>query len=189
MRKYYERANTEIIKAIAHNEKIYFAKSDKYFIVTVSPCFCAYVLPEDWVLFNLDKAMRHKKLEEVFSGLMAQTTINTGNEILPTDMYISGNGKQFTRQYTGANRLTGEKHKVWLNAAYTKDVESLYCNFYQEEPESFSKRHDGVIPAETKREFLPVLAAKVDPVNGVDFVPLKIILPVRISDDERNENE
>lgn len=189
MRKYYERANTEIIKAIAHNEKIYFSKNDKYFIVTVNPCFCAYVLPEDWVLFNLDKAMRHKKLEEVFSGLMAQATINKGNEILPTDMYISGNGKQFTRQYTGANRLTGEKHKVWLNAAYTKDVESLYCNFYQEEPESFSKRHDCVIPAETKREFLPVLAAKVDPVNGVDFVPLKIILPVRISDDERNENE
>ena len=184
MRKFYQKVNAEMVKALSQNEKVCYARIDNRFIVGANPFHCAYILPEDWILFNPAKAIRNDNLETLFFYLVSENTVKEENEITPTDMYMSGNGKQFNRQYTGENRLTGEKHKVWLNAAYTKDVNNLYCNFYQEDPESLSKR--GAIPG---RRWLPVLAAKVDTVNGVDFVPLKIILPIRIFDDEERTKD
>lgn len=184
MRKFYQKVNAEMVKALSENEKVCYARIDNRFIVAANPFHCAYILPEDWILFNPAKAMRNDSLEALFIYLISSSTIQKENEITPTDMYMSGNGKQFNRQYTGENRLTGEKYNVWLNTAYTKDVNNLYCNFYQEDPESLLKR--GVIPG---RRWLPVLAAKVDTVNGVDFVPLKIILPIRTFDDEERTKD
>lgn len=185
MRKFYQRVNAEMVKALSENERVCYARIDNRFIVGANPFHCAYILPEDWILFNPSKAMRNDALESLFIYLISSCTIQKENEITPTDMYMSGNGKQFNRQYTGANLLTGEKHKVWLNTAYTKDVNNLYCQFYQENPKSLLKRGAAI----TDRRWLPVLAAKVDPVNGVDFVPLKIILPIRTFDDEERTKD
>lgn len=184
MRKFYQRINAEMVKALSENERVCYARIDNRFIVAANPFHCAYILPEDWILFNPAKAMRNDSLETLFISLISSSTIKKENEITPTDMYISGNGKQFNRMYTGDDRLTGKKYKVLLNTAYTKDVNNLYCNFYQEDPESLSKRG-----ARIERRWLPVLAAKVDPVNGVDFVPLKIILPIRTFEDEERTEE
>lgn len=184
MLKFYKKVNAEMVKALSENERVCYARIDNRFIVAASPFHCAYIMPEDWILFNPGKAMRNDSLETLFFYLISENTVKKENEITPMDMYISDNGKQFNRMYTGENRLTGEKYKVLLNTAYTKDVNNLYCNFYQESPESLSKRGSII-----DRRFLPVLAAKVDPVNGVDFVPLKIVLPIRTFDEERTKEE
>ena len=158
MKSYVEKANTDIVKALSTGDGVAFAKVGEYYVVTVRPFFVAHILKENQVFFAIDKVSRAEKLVGMFTNLLnIEKTVSAENRVTPTGTYFSAYGKDFLKEYGGEN------NKVWLNANFTKDIESMFPTFYQESAETAGEKN---------REVLPVLAF----INGK---PARIIVPAR----------
>ena len=163
MRSWVKDANTAIIKAMTNGDRAIYSQIGEYYIVTIPPYHMAYVLKQDQIYFNLDKAYANELLAGKFKGLLdLEKSGHPENRIKESGWYKS-NGKDFLKEFKG------EQNAVWLDSKYIKGLEP-FVDYCQESKETAEEGE--------ARERLPVLVLLYGK-------PIRIVLPaIRVGERE-----